>query len=795
MNRTRSTPPQVSLVVTLQREGSLCRPALRSLDAACRYAAARQVITEIVLVLDRPDPTTRALAMEAAAPGGYLNREGLVRLVEVDHGDPAGSRNHGLGLVRAPVAGVMDATHLISANWVVAGLDLLQRHPRSVVHPELLFAFGEEQAICRPPSSDEPDFRPDVLYSTNYWPALAMSDTEVYRAHPYGGPRPAGEPDPEDWHWNLRTWFAGIPHRRVAETALFYRVRRRHGSHNRDRLNLLPAVEMLTDPELASRAVRQWQQEHAADSCPAQLGQRQPAGLGTLHDFRAVDHSAPELSDVQAAAGPLGIGLSGGCPPRPPPDPGRPDSTPEWLLAAWTSQRRLEPALPDPAQVVPEDCRWHPNDYRLSDFPEAVVWWQLVRHLLPRLGRLVIAPSDSASRSYLATLIDRLHADARHSVALMITAGEFQPPSTWPAEVGVIALDLITGWTSLGVTERLRLLGNLGVQFRPEQIHVLGDPIGVGLLERHGRALARSAPTMLHLPEVPRPGDPDPLAGHGEWLRELSGVGIGQEGIRERYWDLYRIPRETFTPVDALTEPPARADSRPRPTGPFIGNYFCLMPGTGLAFVTVSKNAVTHLKRVAVWLATGHWPQTFAETHDTIGYDHTSPYLVHVDEMPEYERAHGRRFKFAVWRDPVRRLESTFSMFCLDLRHPQPYFQMLDLQRSDITFERFFQFCELEWTKPDPQFQDEHLRRQADYYTTADVDAIITAEQLTDFLAAHGIWAPENSSNATTAPFRITSPEQLNRIREHYRADYDLDPTGAARAKAWAPPPEGDRVD
>ena len=96
-----------------------------------------------------------------------------------------------------------------------------------------------------------------------------------------------------------------------------------------------------------------------------------------------------------------------------------------------------------------------------------------------------------------------------------------------------------------------------------------------------------------------------------------------------------------------------------------IGSYFCLIPGTELAFVMVSKNAVTFLKRIALQDGEGDWPTGFRETHDRIGDTDSSPYLVRVADTPVYEARHGVRRKFAVWRDPVARLESTFSLFVL----------------------------------------------------------------------------------------------------------------------------------
>ena len=208
---------------------------------------------------------------------------------------------------------------------------------------------------------------------------------------------------------------------------------------------------------------------------------------------------------------------------------------------------------------------------------------------------------------------------------------------------------------------------------------------------------------------------------------------------------------------------------------PFFGNYYCLIPGTSLAFVAISKNAVTYLKKVALFQTTREWVTSDRQAHHLIGYDVTSPYLVPVDRMDAYEAQHGARRRFAVWRDPVRRIESTYALFCLQ-GEPRTYFHLLALDDRP-TFERFLQVARWEWGKPDPLDQDEHLRRQVDYVDPAALHDVVALPRLNDYLAGHGLSAPALRANQSTAAFRVEDPAHVAEIKERYAADYSIEVT------------------
>lgn len=118
-------------------------------------------------------------------------------------------------------------------------------------------------------------------------------------------------------------------------------------------------------------------------------------------------------------------------------------------------------------------------------------------------------------------------------------------------------------------------------------------------------------------------------------------------------------------------------------SSPFIGNYYCPIDKTGLAFVVIAKNCVTFLKQLAIYYKTGSVIYTESQIHDVLGYREKSGYLISFDNMEQFEIDNGKLLKFAVWRDPVERLVSTYKFFCLE-REYREYFRYLGFQMKPL---------------------------------------------------------------------------------------------------------------
>lgn len=201
---------------------------------------------------------------------------------------------------------------------------------------------------------------------------------------------------------------------------------------------------------------------------------------------------------------------------------------------------------------------------------------------------------------------------------------------------------------------------------------------------------------------------------------------------------------------------------------PFMGNYFCEIAHCNAAFVAISKNAVTYLKNIAIYTKTGYIAADKSEIHELVGYYPENGYLHPVGESDE-EWGKGI-MKFAIWRDPVERLVSCYKHFCLD-QHRQRYYIYLNLYQ-DSSFDRFMEYVRFELGKADPLYQDEHIRRQSDYYAKEDVDYIVPLKKLDAFLKEHDIPLVKETTNDSHTKFELTNAEYIEEIKQLYKADY-----------------------
>lgn len=191
-----------------------------------------------------------------------------------------------------------------------------------------------------------------------------------------------------------------------------------------------------------------------------------------------------------------------------------------------------------------------------------------------------------------------------------------------------------------------------------------------------------------------------------------------------------------------------------------------------MAFVLILKCGLTFLENIAIYASIGMIPDRKDQTHFYIARVKPERFLVPVSEMSGYEREHKSYLKVAVWRDPVERLISAYKYFILE-RTFNRYMYMCNLYQ-DHSFERFLSFVEFELGKTNPLWQDEHIRRQSDFYTSAEVDCIVPLSKLNCFLEEKGVDIPEERSNATSVQFELRDEKQIARIKELYRLDYEI---------------------
>lgn len=203
---------------------------------------------------------------------------------------------------------------------------------------------------------------------------------------------------------------------------------------------------------------------------------------------------------------------------------------------------------------------------------------------------------------------------------------------------------------------------------------------------------------------------------------------------------------------------------------PYLGKYFCEIDNYNLAFVAISKNAITYLQSLAIYSKTGYIMRDEDRTHKWIGGCPQSGFL---SPYESYIEGRGKEvIKFAVWRDPVERLVSCYKYFCLEKQY-RHYFHFLDLYREP-TFDHFMMFVRFELDKKCIILQDEHIRRQSDFYSPEDVDFIVPIKKLDTFLQKYNVPIQYGLKNSTHTDFKLDNEEYINEIRELYRSDYEI---------------------
>lgn len=210
----------------------------------------------------------------------------------------------------------------------------------------------------------------------------------------------------------------------------------------------------------------------------------------------------------------------------------------------------------------------------------------------------------------------------------------------------------------------------------------------------------------------------------------------------------------------------------------FFRNFFCIIKERQAAFVCISKNACTSLKAIAIYHKIGLRLGKERDIHQTVGFTPDNGFLVMVGEMPAYEKSHGQLLKFAVWRDPIERLVSAYKWFILAGEN-RVYFKWVNLYQN-CSFDRFIDFAAFELGKSDPENQDEHIRRQSDYYRAEDVDVIVPLEKLDTFLLHNRLLVLQQLNETADRRFDATD-RQKERIRALYEQDYRFMEANRAR--------------
>ncbi len=211
----------ISIVITGHGEGRLSVASLRSFRIAADFARAQGYTVQEIYVLDRANvPTTQSFSHFAELAGA----DGL--LLETDLGDQGAARNAAIKKATGVATAFLDGDDLFTDDWLVRAYEFLKDAGQNVVaHPQFNYFFEGQKSVFEHIDQDSPDFSMDVLRVVNYWDALAMAYTKLYKQFPFYDRDMKNGWAYEDWAWNCALIDAGVRHKVVPETVIFKRRR------------------------------------------------------------------------------------------------------------------------------------------------------------------------------------------------------------------------------------------------------------------------------------------------------------------------------------------------------------------------------------------------------------------------------------------------------------------------------------------------------------------------------------------------------------------------------------------
>lgn len=206
----------LTCIITGHREGRLAVPSLRSFWKAIEAGRAAGYKIDAILCLDRPDALTAKI---------FESYKGdAVAFDEYDVADQGKVRNGAVAKAKGKYCAFLDADDLWTEDWLVQALDFLKDKPDThIAHPEFNYFFEKQATIFTHVDQESPEFRLDLLRVTNYWDALCVCPTAIYRELPFCDRDIAAGYAYEDWFWNCETVAAGKIHKVVPGTVLFKR--------------------------------------------------------------------------------------------------------------------------------------------------------------------------------------------------------------------------------------------------------------------------------------------------------------------------------------------------------------------------------------------------------------------------------------------------------------------------------------------------------------------------------------------------------------------------------------------
>jgi glycosyltransferase involved in cell wall biosynthesis len=216
-----SSDIDISLVLTLHREGRFLLRTLHSLVEAADYAQASGISTEFIFVLDRCDALTKSILLDFVLSKSFSNSQ----ILEVNNGSLGLSRNDGVSVAHGKWVALCDGDDLVSYNFYANMFFAAEtKGPLCVQLPRWLMAFG---ASCHFGEYYPLEYvTPLALIDAHPFISRTFAHVDLYKSLPFKNVSLSSGYAYEDWHHNAEAVANGYDFDVVNDTILFYRQRK-----------------------------------------------------------------------------------------------------------------------------------------------------------------------------------------------------------------------------------------------------------------------------------------------------------------------------------------------------------------------------------------------------------------------------------------------------------------------------------------------------------------------------------------------------------------------------------------